>query len=68
VLAAGFAVLATSTFAINGLLAQVTLLTIVLALAFDLLVLPALLAWRASPMVVPGEASVVRDDRVTSAG
>jgi predicted RND superfamily exporter protein len=46
VLLVGFAVLATSTFAINGLLARITLVTLVLALAFDLLALPALLAAR----------------------
>lgn len=46
VLLAGFAVLATSTFALNAMLARVTLLTIALALLFDLLVLPGLLAWR----------------------
>ena len=68
VLSAGFAVLATSTFAINGLLAQMTLLTVVLALAFDLLVLPALLVWRGSPRATQEEPSSAPDDRVTNAG
>lgn len=46
VLLAGFAVLASSTFALNAMLARITVLTIALALLFDLLVLPGLLAWR----------------------
>ena len=68
VLSVGFAVLATSTFAINGLLAQVTLLTVVLALAFDLLVLPALLVWRGSPPVPQEARRRARDDRLAGAG
>ena len=68
VLSVGFAVLATSTFAINGLLAQVTLLTVVLALAFDLLALPALLVWRGSPPVSQEEPRRARDDRLAGAG
>ena len=42
-LVAGFACLAASSFAVNAQLAQITLLTLVAALAVDLLVLPALL-------------------------
>jgi predicted RND superfamily exporter protein len=42
-LLAGFACLAASSFAVNAQLAQITLLTLVAALAVDLLVLPALL-------------------------
>ena len=45
VLMAGFAVLATSSFALNADLARITLLTIGLALVLDLLALPGLLAW-----------------------
>ena len=44
ILLVGFACLAASSFALNGLLAQITMLTIALALIFDLLLLPALLA------------------------
>ena len=68
VLSVGFAVLATSTFAINGLLAQVTLLTVVLALAFDLLILPALLVWRGNPPGAQEAPRTARDDRLTGAG
>jgi predicted RND superfamily exporter protein len=48
ILLLGFACLASSSFAINGLLARITMLTIGLALVFDLLLLPALLAGRQS--------------------
>ncbi len=42
---AGFAVLAQSGFAVNGDLAKLTAITIVLALAADFFLLPALLIW-----------------------
>ncbi|MCC5871447.1 MAG: MMPL family transporter [Gammaproteobacteria bacterium] len=48
ILLVGFAALALSSFALNALLAQITLLTIVLALLVDLLLLPAWLMHRAS--------------------
>ncbi|MEE4297852.1 MAG: MMPL family transporter [Pseudomonadales bacterium] len=70
VLGAGFAVLATSTFALNAMLARVTLLTIGLALLFDLFVLPGLLAWRDRG---PGSEAIDRpivgaDDRASGRG
>jgi predicted RND superfamily exporter protein len=49
ILVAGFLVLAYSSFAINGQLARITVLTVLLALAFDLVALPALLARRGAP-------------------
>lgn len=48
ILILGFACLAASSFALNALLAQITLLTIVAALLVDLLLLPAWLMYRAS--------------------
>ncbi len=48
ILFVGFACLAASSFALNSLLAQITLLTIALALLIDLLLLPAWLLYRAS--------------------
>ncbi|MCC5885779.1 MAG: MMPL family transporter [Gammaproteobacteria bacterium] len=47
ILFVGFACLAASSFALNALLAQITLLTIGLALLVDLLLLPAWLMYRA---------------------
>lgn len=46
ILLIGFACLAASSFALNGLLARITMLTIALALVFDLLALPILLGGR----------------------
>lgn len=46
ILLAGFACLAASSFAINGQLARITMITIALALVFDLLALPLLMAVR----------------------
>lgn len=43
IVAAGFAILATSVFAVNAQLGQLTAITIIVALIFDFTVLPALL-------------------------
>lgn len=48
ILVLGFACLALSSFQLNALLAQITILTIVAALLVDLLLLPAWLMYRAS--------------------
>ncbi|MEE4359976.1 MAG: MMPL family transporter [Pseudomonadales bacterium] len=62
-LVAGFAVLAASSFAINAQLARITLLTVVIALAVDLLALPALVSGAASR-----KARHAPDDRASTAG
>jgi hypothetical protein len=58
VLCLGFLVLASSSFAPNAHMGQITALTLVLALVFDLLVLPALLTVLGPP---PGTPSGQRD-------
>ncbi len=58
VLCLGFLVLASSSFAPNAQMGQITALTLVLALVFDLLVLPALLSVLGPP---PGAPSGQRD-------